>query len=323
VIAVQMRRYGPPEVLEAVEVPPPTPGAGEVVVRAAVVGVNRADCFIRSGDWPQRGPWPYTPGLETCGAIDAVGPEVDGFREGDRVITMMQRLGGIHGERPGGYQELVCVPARTLARVPEGLDTEAAGALGLPAVTALLASEALDPRPGMRVLVHGGASAVGTLAVQLLRARGCDVLATGTRPEKFDLVRACGATQVVSTLEDTWPEQIGSVDRVFDLVGRATFGRTVGLLAPQGRLVFVGGTSGGELTLSGWDLMKPVTITGWSSESLDRDELQRAMRAIADAVDAGDLRVAKLSSFPLRDAAAAHRAIEAGAVAARVVLDPS
>jgi NADPH:quinone reductase len=322
VLAVQMRRYGPPEVLEAVEVPPPSPGAGEVVVRAAIVGVNRADCFIRAGEWPQRGGWPYTPGLEACGTVEAVGAGVDGWRIGDPAITMMQHLGGIHGERAGGYQELVCVPARTLARIPEGLDVEAAGCLGLPAVTAFFGVERLDPRPGMRVLVHGGASAVGTLAVQLAKARGCDVIATGTRPEKFDIVRACGAAAVVSTKDAGWTSTVGAVDRVFDLVGRATFAETVSLLAPEGRLVFVGGTSGGELALSGWDLMKPVTLTGYSSETLDAVELQRALRAIADAVDAGDLRVAQLTSFPLREAAAAHRTIEAGTVAGRVVLDP-
>jgi NADPH2:quinone reductase len=96
----------------------------------------------------------------------------------------------------------------------------------------------------------------------------------------------------------------------------------VSLLRAHGRLVFVGGTSGGELSLSGWDLMRPTTLTGWSSESLTRDGLQRAVDAVAAEATAGRLRVAELHAFALRDAAAAHAAMEAGALAGRIVLDP-
>lgn len=319
-LRIEMERYGGPEVLRAVERDAGPPGPGEALVRVAVAGVNRADCFIRSGEWPQGGGWPYVPGLEACGTIEAVGAGVDALAPGDHVITMMQRLGGIHGIRPGGYQELLRCPADTLARVPASLDLETAGALGLPAVTALLAIRTLEAAPGQRVLVHAATSAVGTCAVQLLAASGCHVIATGTRANKLERVRQLGAAELAVTSEAGWPSHLAPVDRVFDLVGRAVFAATVDLLAPDGRLVFVGGTSGGELAFSGWALMRPVTLTGYSSETLDRAQLASAMEEIAGAVARGALGVAELTRLPLRDAARAHALLESGQLTGRLIL---
>ena len=321
-IAIRMHDYGAPDVLRAEEIEAWTPRQGEVVVRNAIVGVNRADAFIRKGEWKQGGGFPYVPGLEACGVVERVGEGVTDVRVGDAVITMMQKLGGIHGTRPGGYQELVRVPASTLAKVPTSIDARSLGALGLPAVTAWCALEELEARRGMRVLVHGGSGAVGTLVLQLLRARGVEAIATGRDEGKFPLMLSCGATRVVSTRDAAWAKTVDEVDRVFDLVGSATFHASVSLLRAHGKLVFVGGTSGGELSLSGWDLMRPTTLTGWSSETLGRDDLQRAVDAVATEAIAGRLRVVELHAFPLRDAAAAHAALEAGTFAGRVVLEP-
>jgi NADPH2:quinone reductase len=303
-----------------VERPPYEPGPDEVVVRVAVSGVNRADLFIRSGEWPQAGGWPYVPGLEACGTVERVGANVREVSPGDAVITMMQKLGGIHGTRPGGYQETICVPASTLARVPAGLPLDTAGALGLAAVTAWFALGILEVHPDQRVLVHGGSSGVGTIAIQLLRNAGAHVIATGTRAEKFDLMRRAGASEVISTRDRAWARSLGTVDRVFDLVGAATFAESVQALAPGGRLVFVGGTSGGDVAFSAWALMRPVTLTGYSSESLDRAGLQAAMNAIAEAVARGALRVIELHRFALHDAARAHAEMESGRLGGRVVL---
>jgi len=276
------------------------------------------------GRWSQGGTWPYTPGLEACGWVDAVGSGVDGIAPGDRVITMMQKLGGIHGVRPGGYQERLLCPADTLAPVPAGLDLETAGALGLPAVTAWLALATLEPRAGQRVLVTGATSAVGVMAIQLLAAAGCIVIASGRRADRLERLRSLGAGEVVVTAGDpSWADRLAPVDRVFDLVGRVTFAAAVDVLAPHGRLVFVGGTSGGELELSGWALMRPVVLTGYSSETLDRDQLGEAMQHIAAAAAAGTLRVPALERVPLAEAAAAHRMLEAGENAGRVVLVPA
>src|SRR5262245_15838163 len=236
-VRIQMDGYGPPDVLHAVEIAPRDPEPGEVAIRVAVAAVNRADCFIRSGEWTQRGGFPYVPGLEACGTVVRA---ADGaaFQPGDRVITMMQRMAGIHGERPGGYQQELIAPAATLARVPDGLDLETAGALGLAAVTARLAIDALDARPGMRILVQGGASGVGTCAIQLLRAAGVRVVGTSTRREKLALIEEVGAELAISTRDPGWPGTVGPVDGVFELVGAATFAASIDLLRPGGRLVF-------------------------------------------------------------------------------------
>ena len=318
-LRIEMDRPGPPEVLRAVDHPDREPGPGEAAVRVLVAGVNRADCFIRSGEWTQAGGWPYTPGLEACGVVEAIGPGVSGVAPGDRVITMMQRLGGIHGERPGGYQERLIGPAATLAPVPAGIDPETAGALGLPAVTALLALAVLDARAGSRVLITAATSAVGVMAIQLLASTGCRVIASGRSAARLEPLRDLGVDEIVVT-DESW-RRLDPVDRVFDLAGSASFAGAVDRLAPGGRLVFVGGTSGGELAFSGWALMRPVTLTGYSTETLDRAQLAAAMIELAGAAGRG-LRVPLVTRVPLADAAAAHRLLEEGQNPGRVVLVP-
>ena len=323
---IEMDGYGGPEVLEARARDDEPPGAGEVAVRVQVAGVNRADCFIRAGTWTQAGPWPYVPGLEAAGVVEALGPGAPGHATdlavGDPVITMMQRLGGIHGERPGGYQQRLVCPVATLARIPAGLDVWTAGVLGLPAVTALRAIEVLAPAPGHRVLVQGATSQVGRVAIQLLAARGCHVIATGTRAARLDGLDALGAAELVATREGSWRAALDPVHGAIDLVGRETFADTVDLLAAGGRLVFVGGTSGGELALSGWALMRPVTLTGYSTETLDCAQLAAAMAELAGLWQRGVLRVPEVHRHPLADAAAAHRALESGQTTGRHVLVP-
>jgi len=320
-IAIQMERPGPPDVLVPVELPDHSPPPDEVVVRAAVSGVNRADLFIRSGEWAvMSGVFPYVPGLEVAGTVEQVGANVTSVKPGDRVVTMMQRLGGVHGVRSGGYQSHVCVHAGVLVPIPEGLDTEAAGTFGLPAVTAEQALRVLAVQPGDRVLIQGGSSAVGTMAIQMVRALGGVAIATSTSPAKFELLRRCGAGQVVDTRGSAWPKQVDPVHHVVDLVGKATFKESVSLLRPGGKLVFVGGTTGGEVSFSAWDLMGPVTLTGYSSETLTRDALSDSIRQIASLAAQGKLAVHQVLRVPLREAARAHREMESGQVAGRVVL---
>ena len=207
--------------------------------------------------------------------------------------------------------------------MPSGLEIETAGALGLPAVTAWLALATLEPRAGQRVLVTGATSAVGVMAIQLLAAAGCRVIASGRSAGKLERLRDLGVAELVATGDDPrWNDRLEPVDRVFDLIGRVTFAAAIDKLAPHGRLVFVGGTSGGELELSGWALMRPVVLTGYSSETLDRAQLAEAMQHVAAAAAAGTLRVPALEQVPLAEAARAHRMLEAGDNTGRVVLVP-
>lgn len=321
-VRIEMDEYGPPEVLHPVTFDGYQPGPGQALVRVAVAPVNRADCFIRAGAWHQGGGWPYVPGLELCGTVQAVGEGVTQVAPGDRVITMMQRLGGIHGERPGGYQEVACVPADTLVHVPDDLDLALAGQLGLPAVTAFEATRVLEVREGMRVLVTGATSSVGIVAMQHLADLGCEVVATTRSPAKAELLRELGAAEVRITARDDWAQGLDHVQRVFDLVGRDTFTAAVSLLDGGGRLVFVGGTSGGNVCFSAWELMRPVTLTGYSSEHLSHADLAAAMDAVAEAVRREILRPPPVHELPLAEAARAHALLEASRDIGRVVLIP-
>src|SRR5262249_38490055 len=136
--SIVMREYGGPSVLRLEDTPVSAPGPGEVRIRARASAINHSDLEIRAGNWPIRRdpPFPYTPGIEVVGEVDAVARDATGVTVGDRVITMMQGLGGVRGERPGGYAEYVTVAAGAIAHVPDGVSDEMMAALGLAAVTA-------------------------------------------------------------------------------------------------------------------------------------------------------------------------------------------
>ena len=177
--AIEIDRYGGPDELVWRAVQRPPPGEDEVRIRTLYAAVNRADLEIRRGAWPivREKPFPYTPGLEVVGVVDDVGARVTGVWPGAHVITMMQRLGGVWGERPGGYGEFVVVPADTLATFAPEVDAEQMAALGLAAMTAAEGLARLDLQPGTTVVVHGASGGVGSAAVALASARGAEVIA--------------------------------------------------------------------------------------------------------------------------------------------------
>ena len=325
--AVEIDRYGGPEELVWREVTRPPLGDDEVRIRTLFAAVNRADIEIRRGEWRvlQDDPFPYTPGLEVVGVIDAVGAGVTGgVRAGDRAITMMQRLGGIWGERPGGYGEFVVVRADAVATFADGVDAEIVAALGLAAVTAAegLARLALDP--GARVVIHGASGGVGSAAIALASARGAEVIAVLPRAGKDDYVRALGAAHVVHLDDAPLAQALGarSVDAVLETTGERTFADSAAVLRRGGRLCLVGALTGPALTLSAWDLIQELTLTGWSSENLTGDGLRENVAAIVELVRAGGLPAPAIERFALADAAQAHRRIEAGDLQGRALLVP-
>lgn len=322
--AIEIDRYGGPEELVWREVSRPEPRAGEVRIRTAFAAVNRADIEIRRGEWPimQDEPFPYTPGLEVVGVVESVDPDVLRVRPGDRVITMMQHLGGIWGERPGGYGECVVVDADTLATLPTDVDLEQIAALGLVAVTASAGLRRLALEPGARVVVHGASGGVGSAAVTMAAASGAEVIAVLPRAGKEGYVRSLGASEVVRLDAGTLLDALGarSVDAVLETTGARTFADSVAVLRRGGRLCLVGALTGPDLTLSAWDLLQDLVLTGWSSENLDGDALREAMAQIVDAVRSGALRAPAIERFAMSRAAAAHRAMERGELAGRALL---
>jgi len=324
--AIEIDRYGGPEELRWREVERERHGDGEIRIRTLFAPVNRADIEIRSGRWPvqRTEPFPYTPGLEVVGQVDAVGAAVGTVRSGDRVITMMQRLGGIHGERPGGYGEYVTVAADTVATLPPDVDAEHVAALGLVAVTAAEGLRRLELHPGARVVIHGASGGVGSVAVAMAGARGAEVIAVLPRKGKDGYVRELGASTIVHLDEGGVVAALGdrSVDAVLETTGARTFADSVAVLRRGGRLCLVGALTGDQLALSAWDLIQELQLTGWSSENLTGPVLREHIAQIVEHVRSGHLKPPAIHRFGMPDAADAHAQLERGELPGRALLVP-
>lgn len=324
--AVQMSGYGPPEVLTYAPIALASLRPDEVRIRTVAAAVNHTDLEIRAGHWPLRkaDPFPCVPGVEVVGEVEAVGGAVQGLRPGDRVITMMQGLGGVRAERPGGYATHVTVAAGAVAPVSPGVDLYAMAALGLSGVTAYEGLRRIGPLEGCRVLVTGAAGGVGSAAVAIARAQGASVVGVVSRVEQVEYVRSLGADEVVVSVRgELAPITPGSVDGVLDTVGAALFEQSLTALRPGGTLSLVGAVGGSEIRLDLWDLIRPVTLTGYSTESLDGSTLQSAVAALAAWLKVGAIDAPASTTMPLAEAARAHAMLEGRGVSGRVLLVPA
>ena len=321
--AIQLSAYGPPEVLVYGPVALAPLAPGEVRIRAIAAAVNHTDLKIRAGAWPvsKPSPFPYVPGVEVVGTVAGIGTAVSGWSIGQTVITMMQGLGGVRAQRPGGYAQFVTVDADTLAPVPASVDPLAMAALGLAAVTAFEGLRRLGPLSGKRALVTGAAGGVGSAATAIARALGASVVAVVARPAQADYVRALGADEVI-VVERGGPAQLphASVDAVLDCVGGPLFGPCVLALRENGCLSLVGAVGGGDVAFDAWQLIRPVTLTGYSSETLDGAALRNAVASLGNWLRSGVIGVPASMAIPLERAADAHRMLETGGVSGRVLL---
>jgi NADPH:quinone reductase len=320
--AIVMRQYGGPDVLrvEKATLPPVQPG--EVRIRTIASAVNHSDLEIRAGNWPilKPEPFPYTPGLETVGEVVETGHGVREIRSGDRVITMMQGLGGVRAHRPGGYAAYVTVGADAVALVPETVDPIDMAALGLASVTAFEGLRRLGNLDGRRIAVTGAAGGVGSAAIALANAEGARVIGVISRSEQAAYVRSLGATTIL-TSQDVAGGAIGAetIDGVLDTVAGTLFRPCVTALRPGGVLSLVGAVGGSEVAVDAYRLLE-VTLTGYSSETLDGPALRRAIGSISERLAQGAISAPSRTTFPLREAAAAHMKLEQHLLQGRVLL---
>jgi NADPH2:quinone reductase len=326
--AIVMREYGGADVLRLEDVEVADTGPDEVRIRVLASAVNHADLEIRAGNWPVRGgnPFPYVPGIETVGTVVEAGSAVDVKYVGANVVTMMQGLGGVRAERPGGYAEHVTVAADAVAFVPADVDPLAVAAVGLAGVTAYEGLRCAGPLAGKRVVVTGASGGVGSAAVALACALdAAEVVAVVSRPERADYVRSLGADRVVVKSQSDLAEALGrrTVDRVLDTVAGPLFTACVAALRSGGGLCSVGSVAGPEVAFNVDALLLPVTLTGYSSESLDGPALRAAMTTICTLLAVDELAVPEIRQMPLADAAGAHAMLEEHTVQGRVLLVPA
>ncbi len=318
--AIRVREQGEPEVLVLEEVDDPRPGAGQVVVELHAAGVNMIDVQQRSGGYPR--PVPFTPGTEGAGEVLEVGDGVEGWAPGDRVA---------YAAVSGAYSERAVIPAERLVPVPPDVSLELAAAALLQGMTAHYLTHSVVPlEDGSTVVVHAAAGGVGLLLTQMATARRLRVIGTTSTEEKAALVRAAGAIGVVVRGRDDLAAVVedhtdgAGVPVVFDSVGRDTFDESLGVLARRGCLVLFGQSSGAvpPLDLSRLQQAGSVFVTrpGLADYVATRDELLARSDAVLSMIASGDLDVRIHGRYPLERADEAHRALQGGMTAGKLLL---
>ena len=321
--AVTIPEPGGPDALVLDDVPEPMPGPGEVVVDVVAAGVNRADVMQRQGHYnPPPGSSAY-PGLEVSGRIGRLGDGVEGWSVGDEVCALLTG---------GGYAEKVTVPVGQLMPIPSGVSLE--DAAGLPEVTCTVWSNVFmtaNLQPGEVLLVHGGGSGIGTMAVQLGREVGARVAVTAGSPEKLEVCRGLGASILVNYRSDDFAEVVRAAtdghgaDVILDNIGAKYLAPNVKLLAENGRLVVIGlqGGRSGEIDL-GAMLAKCCALIATTLRGRPAAEKATIVAAVREhvwpLVADGRVRPVVHARYPLAEAARAHLEMEASTHVGKLVL---
>lgn len=323
--AITIPQPGDADALVLAEVAIPDPAPGEVRIRVASAGVNRADIMQRKGFYdPPPGSSAY-PGLEVSGTVDALGEGVEGWSLGDGVCALL--VGG-------GYAEQVCVPESQVLPVPAGVALEDAAAL--PEVVCTVWSNVFmtaNLLPGQTLLVHGGSSGIGTMAIQLAREVGARVAVTAGSSAKLEACRALGAEVLVNYREQDFVEEVraatggAGADVILDNMGAKYLARNIDALAVNGRLVVIGlqGGARAEIDLNAL-LRKRAAVIATSLRARPPTEKAAIVAAVREhvwpLVEAGRVRPVVHSRHPLADAAAAHREMEESAHIGKILLTP-
>jgi putative PIG3 family NAD(P)H quinone oxidoreductase len=323
---IEIAQPGGPDVLRLIERPDPAPGQGEVLIDVAAAGVNRPDVLQRLGSYPPPPGASDLPGLEVAGRVAAVGPGVTAVRPGDAVCALVSG---------GGYATRCVAPVPQCLPVPAGLDLVAAAAIPetfFTVWTNVFERGAL--RPGETALFHGGTSGIGTTAIQLAAARGSRVLVTAGSDEKCRACEALGAEHAINYRTTDFVAAVQAhtggrgVDLVLDIMGGSYVPRNLAALALDGRLVQIGLLEGEPMAAVDLRriLGRRLTLTGSTLRARSVEEKGRIAEALRREVwpllAAGRVKPLVAATFPLADAAAAHRLMESSTHIGKIVLVP-
>jgi NADPH2:quinone reductase len=324
-LAVHVTAHGGPEVLKAVELEPPTPGPGQVLVVSAALGVNFADIHQRRGAGKYAQPPPFVPGTEGAGTVSAVGDDVDGITVGDRVAWKVA---------PASYAQQVVVSAGEVLPLPDEVSFETAAAVMVQGLTAqYLVTDTYPVQPGDTVLIHAAAGGVGSMLTQMATLKGARVIATVSSAEKEALARESGAAEVIrydqAEVSAAVRELTGGdgVAAVFDGVGADTIDASLASLRPRGHMVVYGYSSGPipafdvQRLNSGGSLY--ITRPSLVHYSRTREELLGRAHDLLGWLASGQLTVRIGGRFNLADAAAAHEAMQSRRTTGKLLLLPA
>lgn len=340
--AIQLITCGTPGKFELRELPEPQPGSGEVIVEVKACGLNHLDLWLESGGLPMPVPLPRTPGCEVAGVVCAVGAGVGEWKLGDAVAVQSNLFCGecefcqrgdeslcLRGEllgigRDGGFADRVMVPARVLLRLPAGVDFATSAALTLAGSTAMhMLTNRAHVRAGGWVLVIGGASGVGSAAIQIAKQLGARVISTGSTEAKRRLAKDLGAEFVVDVTQTHWPVEIRKltnkrgVDVIVEHVGGDVLPKCFDCLARGGTIVTCGATAGRDVALNLWPIfVKEQRLIG----SYGRNRAD--FRATLDWAAAGKLKPVIDACFPLDQTPAAFVKLRSRTVLGKVLIKP-
>ena len=320
--AIRVPQYGGPEAMKLEELPTPKPGAGQALVRIEAAGVNFIDVYQRTGLY--KGELPVRLGLEGGGVVEEVGPGVTTVKVGERAAWT-----GI----PGSYATHNVVPADRLVTLPGGLDGRAGAAAMLQGMTAhYLAFSTYPLKPGDTCVVHAAAGGVGLLLCQMAKRAGARVFGTVSTEEKARLAREAGADEVILYTKRDFEAEVKrltggkGVQVVYDSVGKDTFEKSLSCLAPRGYLVLYGQSSGPVGTLDPQILNAKgslfLTRPSLNHHILTREELLARAGDVLGWIQKGELRLRIGATFPLAEAAEAHRQLEGRKTTGKVLLIP-
>jgi NADPH:quinone reductase len=309
--AIRIHEVGGPEVLQWEEVAVGDPGSGEVRLRHGAVGLNYIDVYFRTGAYPAE--LPFTPGLEACGVVQALGEGVTDLQVGDRVAYAAPPV--------GAYAEERLMPANKVVKVPDGVSDETAAAMMLKGMTAqYLLRRTYRVKAGDTILFHAAAGGVGLIACQWAKSLGATVIGTVGSDEKAELAAAHGCDYPIVYTRENFVERVKAITGgegvpvVYDSVGKDTFMNSLDCLRPFGSMVIFGQSSGpvpplelGTLAAKGSLFVTRPTLMTYTAK---RDDLVATAEELFEVVQAGAVKLEINQRFALRDAADAHRALE-------------
>ena len=317
--AIVVREFGGPEVMKLEDVPPPSVGPGQILIRIRAIGVNPVDTYIRSGMYARKPNLPYTPHADIAGIVESVGSGVTTVKPGDRVYAYMVDGGGAELARADEWQ---------VQRLPDRASFQQGAAIGVPYGTAWRALFLkAKSRPGETVLVHGASGGVGTAAVQIARAYGMRVIGTAGTDNGVRLVREQGAHEVLNHRDADYLTKIPGLtggrgaDVILEMLANVNLDRDLDVLAPHGRVMIIGNR--GRVEIDPRKMMgKDGAVLGMTLFNTTREEFQEIHAGLVAGLENGTLSPVIGKEFPLDQAAQAHVAVMEPGAFGKIVLIP-